>query len=91
MSSGLFEGLTRDLRQEVMQTGVIGGYRLNAGEWDERFRIEASRPSCDGVPVRSRIDAAQAQNEEAMRELHGCRATGNWFTRFEGLRVVDRL
>lgn len=56
MSSGLFEGLTRDLRQEVMQTGVIGGYRLNDGEWDERFRIEASRPSCDGVPVRSRSD-----------------------------------
>lgn len=37
------------------------------------------------------LDPARAQNEEAIRELRGCRATGNWFTRFEELRVVDRL
>jgi hypothetical protein len=37
------------------------------------------------------LDQAQAQNEEAMTELRRCRATGNWFTRFEELRVIDRL
>jgi len=37
------------------------------------------------------LDEARAQNEEAMRELRGCRVTDNWFTRFEGLRVVERL
>ncbi len=37
------------------------------------------------------LDEARAQNEEAMRELRGCRATDNWFTRYEGLRVVERL
>jgi len=39
-----------------MQDGVIGGYRLNVGEWEERFRIEPTRPSADGVPVRPRGD-----------------------------------
>lgn len=37
------------------------------------------------------LDQAQDQNEEAMAELRHCRATGNWFTRFEELRVIDRL
>lgn len=37
------------------------------------------------------LDQAQAQNEEAMAELRRCRATGDWFTRYEGLRVIDRL
>ncbi len=37
------------------------------------------------------LDQAQAQNDEAMDELRRCRNTGNWFTRFEELRVVDRL
>jgi hypothetical protein len=56
VSRGLFECVTRDLRLEVMQDGVIGGYRLNVGEWEERFRIETTRPSADGVPVRPRGD-----------------------------------
>jgi len=37
------------------------------------------------------LDLAQEQNEEAMAELRRCRATGNWFTRYEELRVIDRL
>lgn len=37
------------------------------------------------------LDQAQAQNEEAMADLRRCRATGDWFTRYEGLRVIDRL
>ncbi len=34
---------------------------------------------------------AQRQNEAAMAELGRCRATGDWFTRFEELRVIERL
>jgi hypothetical protein len=37
------------------------------------------------------LDEAQRQNEAAMAELQRCRATGNWFTRYEELRVIDRL
>lgn len=37
------------------------------------------------------LDQAQAQNEEAMADLRRCRETGNWFTRYESLRLVDRL
>jgi hypothetical protein len=37
------------------------------------------------------LDQAQAQNEEAMTELRRCRTSGDWFTRFEELRVIDRL
>lgn len=37
------------------------------------------------------LDQAQAQNDEVMDELRRCRNTGNWFTRYEELRVVDRL
>jgi len=37
------------------------------------------------------LNQAQDQNEEAMAELRRCRATGDWFTRFEELRVIDRL
>jgi len=37
------------------------------------------------------LDEAQRQNEAAMVELQRCRATGNWFTRYEELRVIERL
>lgn len=37
------------------------------------------------------LDQAQAENEEAMRDLLRCRETGDWFTRYESLRLVDRL
>ena len=37
------------------------------------------------------LNEAQRENEEAMRDLRQCRETGNWFTRYEGLRVIDRL
>lgn len=37
------------------------------------------------------LDQAQDENEEAMQDLRRCRETGNWFTRFESLRLIDRL
>ena len=37
------------------------------------------------------LDEAQRQNEEAMADLRRCRETGDWFTRYESLRLVDRL
>lgn len=37
------------------------------------------------------LDEAQVENERAMRDLKGCRETGNWFTRFEGIRLIERL
>lgn len=37
------------------------------------------------------LDEASRQNEEAMHELRRCRSSGAWFTRFESLRVIDRL
>lgn len=37
------------------------------------------------------LDRAQQENEQAMGEMEQCRASGNWFTRFESLRLIDRL
>lgn len=37
------------------------------------------------------LDEAQVENERAMRDLRVCRENGNWFTRFEGLRLIERL
>jgi len=37
------------------------------------------------------LDEAQSDCEEAMQDLRRCRETGNWFTRFESLRLVERL
>lgn len=37
------------------------------------------------------LNDASRQNEEAMKELGRCRNSGAWFTRFETLRVIDRL
>jgi len=37
------------------------------------------------------LDQAQIENEEAMADLRRCRETGNWFTRFESLRLIDRM
>jgi len=37
------------------------------------------------------LDQAQRENEEAMTDLRRCRETGDWFTRYESLRRVDRL
>ena len=37
------------------------------------------------------LDEAQRENEEAMADLRRCRETGDWFTRYESLRVVERL
>lgn len=36
------------------------------------------------------LDAAQQENEQAMRELTQCRQTGTWPTRFESLRLYER-
>lgn len=37
------------------------------------------------------LDQAQRENEVAMTDLRRCRQTGDWFTRYESLRLVDRL
>lgn len=37
------------------------------------------------------LDEAQHHNEEAMADLRRCRETGDWFTRYESLRLVDHL
>lgn len=37
------------------------------------------------------LDQAQVENEAAMRDLRQCRETGAWFTRYEDLRLIDRL
>lgn len=37
------------------------------------------------------LDQAQRENEEAMTDLRRCRETGDWFTRYESLRLIDRL
>jgi hypothetical protein len=37
------------------------------------------------------LDQAQHENEGAMQDLRRCRESGNWFTRFESLRRIDRL
>lgn len=37
------------------------------------------------------LDRAQKRNEEAMHELARCRETGIWPTRFESMRLYDRL
>lgn len=37
------------------------------------------------------LDQAERDNEQAMDELARCRATGIWPTRFESLRVLERL
>jgi hypothetical protein len=55
--------------------------------------VEKREPFRAGVwLVQSDVLAqAQLQNEEAMQELRGCRQTGGWFTRYETLRVINRL
>lgn len=37
------------------------------------------------------LDQAQHENEQAMIDLRSCRQTGDWFTRYESIRMVDRL
>ncbi|GJQ27834.1 MAG: hypothetical protein HBSAPP02_28660 [Phycisphaerae bacterium] len=37
------------------------------------------------------LDQAQRENEEAMADLRRCRQSGDWFTRYESLRLVERL
>ena len=37
------------------------------------------------------LDAAQRENEAAMRELARCRETGVWPTTYEGIRLIDHL
>jgi len=68
---------------------IAGGHLLPvhivAVEKREPFRVGVWRIAPEV------LDQAQAQNEEAMAELRRCRATGNWFPRYEELRVLDRL
>ena len=37
------------------------------------------------------LERAQRDNEAAMTGLLRCRQTGDWFTRYESLRLVERL
>lgn len=37
------------------------------------------------------LEHAQRENEEALADLRRCRQSGDWFTRYESLRVVERL
>ncbi len=37
------------------------------------------------------LDEAQHVNEGAMRDLVRCRETGDWFTRYESLRLIEEL
>jgi hypothetical protein len=37
------------------------------------------------------LDQAQRDNETAMTDLLRCRESGAWFTRYESLRLIDRL
>lgn len=37
------------------------------------------------------LDEAQRDNEQAMTDLRRCRESGAWFTRYESLRLVERL
>ncbi|GJQ27333.1 MAG: hypothetical protein HBSAPP02_23650 [Phycisphaerae bacterium] len=46
----------RDIRLQIMHTGIMSDYQLRDGEWDERFRIETTRALADGVAVRPRGD-----------------------------------
>lgn len=55
--------------------------------------VEKREPFRCGVwhVLPSVLDEAQEQNEVAMAELGRCRETGDWFTRYEAMRVIDRL
>jgi len=37
------------------------------------------------------LEQAQRENADAMADLRRCRQTGDWFTRYESLRLVERL
>ena len=64
--------------------GVVLPVHLIAVEKREPYR-------CGVWQIASRVlDAAQAENERAMRELARCRETGVWPTGFETLRLYDR-
>ncbi|MBP7748464.1 MAG: PD-(D/E)XK nuclease-like domain-containing protein [Phycisphaerae bacterium] len=69
----------------ALVSGHVLPVHIVAVEKREPFRVGVWRIASEV------LDQAQAQNEEAMAELRRCRATGNWFTRYEGLRVIDRL
>ena len=69
----------------ALVSGHVLPVHIVAVEKREPFRCGAWRV------LPSVLDEAQQQNEAAMAELQRCRATGNWFTRYEELRVIDRL
>ena len=66
-------------------SGHVLPVHIVAVEKREPFRCGAWRV------LPSVLDEAQQQNEAALAELQRCRATGHWFTRYEELRVIDRL
>jgi len=77
----------------------VGFYRALVAEASEHIlpvhivAVEKREPFRCGVwQVAPKVlDQAQSENEEAMADLQRCRETGNWFTRFESLRLIDRM
>ncbi|MCC5786910.1 MAG: PD-(D/E)XK nuclease-like domain-containing protein [Phycisphaerales bacterium] len=65
--------------------GVVLPVHIIAVEKREPFRcgVWQIAPRC--------LDAAQAENDRAIEELVRCRETGRWPTRFESLRLYDRI
>lgn len=55
--------------------------------------VEKKQPFRCGVwqVTTSVLDQAQQENEQAMAELRGCRQTGEWFTRYESVRLISEL
>ncbi len=73
----------RALMTEV--SGRVFPVHIVAVEKREPFR-------CGVWQVAPRVlDQAQRENEAAMVDLKRCRERSDWFTRFESLRLIDRL
>lgn len=68
----------RDIRLQIMHTGIMSDYQLHDSEWDERFRIETTRALTDGVAVRSRGEQQDLFNRgtRSRNGRHRSRAAG---------------
>lgn len=76
---GFYRALIAETSGQVLPVHIV------AVEKREPFR-------CGVWQITSRVlDQAQSENEEAMADLRRCRETGNWFTKFESLRLIDRM
>jgi hypothetical protein len=74
----------RDIRLQIMHTGILSDYQLREGEWEERYRVETTRAVSDGAAVRQRGEQqgvfnkkgrGRGRRREASRRgdvRHGC-------------------